>query len=953
LVKEGNPSGGPADNSMARLRSNPQSLDPREHRPSLYLLLLFLIVAAGIVAAGNIFYSNYARDFLVEVEHELSSIAELKASQLVQWRKERLADASVFYRNRAFAGLVERLFEAPTDTEVRSLIIGWLDQIKDAYEYDRVFILDTQGIERVAAPVTPEPVASHLLQQIPEILRLDKATFLDLHRDALDRPIHLSLVVPVRRPDGSQPLGILVLRIDPSIHLYPLVQQWPSPSRTAEFLLVRRDGNDVLFLSELKFQKDAALELRIPLTSTDLPCVKAALGQEGIMKGLDYRGVAVLADVRGIPGSPWFLIARMDIAEVQAPLRERLWLIVGLVGALLFGAGMAAALIWRQQRVRFFRERLAAAKTLYDVSSRHEALVSAVPDIIMEVDQNKVYTWANPAGIEFFGENVIGKEAAFYFEGEQETYQKVQPLFEGQGEVIYVESWQRRKDGEKRLLAWWCRVLKDEGGRVIGAISSGRDITESMRAEEALRESEEKFRNLFNNAVEGVYQTTSDGRLITVNMAFARMLGYESPEEMMRTVTDIAHQLYADPDDRKMVVRILRETGFLKGLEFQMRKKDGSVIWVSANARLNKSPDGGSNFEGFITDITRRKEAEERLRENEAKYRAIIETNQEWIWRMDNKGIHTYSNPAIEQILGYSVEDIVGKDATAYMNPEDRRKIGEMLPGWIENKTGWGNLIVRWVHKDGSMRWLESDAVPLLDARGELIGFQGSDRDITERMQAEEALRSSLREKEVLLREIHHRVKNNMQVISSLFSLQSGHTTNEECRGILKEAQTRIRSMSLVHEKLYRSPDLSKIDLTGYIQTLAAHLLQVYLIRPEKVRMETEFEDVSVDINSAVPCGLILNELISNALKHAFPAGRKGVIKIRLRRGPEGRVELRVADDGVGLPAGLDLRKAKTFGLQIVNLLVDQLEGAIDVDRTNGTAVTLTFQELTYAPRPS
>ncbi len=268
-------------------------------------------------------------------------------------------------------------------------------------------------------------------------------------------------------------------------------------------------------------------------------------------------------------------------------------------------------------------------------------------------------------------------------------------------------------------------------------------------------------------------------------------------------------------------------------------------------------------------------------------------------------------------------------------------RTGRPLVG-LEEKETW---------PDGRTTWVSTTKVPLRDSRGQIIGTFGISRDITERKRAEEALRASLREKEVLLREVHHRVKNNMQVISSLFNLQAGYTTNEECRGILKEGQTRIRSMSLVHEKLYQSRDMSKIDLAGYIQGLAAHLFHVYLVNPEQVRMETEFEEVSLDINSAVPCGLILNELISNAFKHAFPEGRTGVIKIGLRRGPGGAVELRVADDGVGFPEGLDFRKAESFGLQIVNLLVDQLEATIEIDRTKGTAFTVTFHELKYAPR--
>jgi two-component sensor histidine kinase/FixJ family two-component response regulator len=225
------------------------------------------------------------------------------------------------------------------------------------------------------------------------------------------------------------------------------------------------------------------------------------------------------------------------------------------------------------------------------------------------------------------------------------------------------------------------------------------------------------------------------------------------------------------------------------------------------------------------------------------------------------------------------------------------------------------------------------------------------EKEVAERKRTEEALLASLKVKEALLREIHHRVKNNMQVIASLLNLQVRLTKNEECRKVLIDGQTRIRSMSLVHEYLYRSPDLSKVDLTGYIRNISNYLSSVFLDDPRRVRVEMELEEVLVDINSAVPCGILLNELIANALKHAFPGGRTGVVRIGLRRQPSGVLEIRVADDGVGLPEGLDFRGAETMGLQIMNLLVGQLDAVLEIDRTKGTAVTVMFRELNYGPR--
>lgn len=211
-------------------------------------------------------------------------------------------------------------------------------------------------------------------------------------------------------------------------------------------------------------------------------------------------------------------------------------------------------------------------------------------------------------------------------------------------------------------------------------------------------------------------------------------------------------------------------------------------------------------------------------------------------------------------------------------------------------------------------------------------------------------IQTSLREKEILLKEIHHRVKNNLQIISSLLNLEA-ERVSPDVREIIKRSQTRIRSLSLVHEKLYRVADLTRIDLAGYIETLAGHLFQVYVVDPGQVKLETDFTNVTLDINSAIPCGLILNELISNALKHAFPDGRKGVLTIGMRRIPDDFLELQVSDDGVGLPAAFDFDNPKSFGFQIMKLLVEQLEADFTVDRTRGTTFTVKFRELKYKPR--
>jgi PAS domain-containing protein len=218
---------------------------------------------------------------------------------------------------------------------------------------------------------------------------------------------------------------------------------------------VRRDGDDVLFLNELRHKKDTSFNFRLPINRPDSP---AALAVQGIIKtveGYDYRDVKVLASLRPVPDTPWFLVAKIDKAEIIKGLNERAIFIITVIVLLIATSGLSILYLWRKETTDFYKREYEAKEALSALTLRYEAILSAVPDIIMEVDNNKVYTWANKTGYEFFGDDVIGKEAAFYFEGEQKTYSIVEPLFKGSKDVIYVESWQRRKDGEKRLLAWW------------------------------------------------------------------------------------------------------------------------------------------------------------------------------------------------------------------------------------------------------------------------------------------------------------------------------------------------------------------------------------------------------------------------------------------------------------------------------------------------------------------
>ena len=211
------------------------------------------------------------------------------------------------------------------------------------------------------------------------------------------------------------------------------------------------------------------------------------------------------------------------------------------------------------------------------------------------------------------------------------------------------------------------------------------------------------------------------------------------------------------------------------------------------------------------------------------------------------------------------------------------------------------------------------------------------------RRQAEKEIENQLKEKQVLLKEVYHRVKNNMQVIASMLKIQKDFTKDKKVQELLTASKDRIQSMALVHEKLYKADDLAHIDFSDYVKSLVERLFRTFGIDPEKIKLNTEIKFALLDINSAIPCGLIINELVSNAIKYAFPNDRKGEINISLQTDKENNYILTVSDNGIGLPGKIDFRNTKTFGLQLVNILVDQLHSTVELDREGGTSVKITF----------
>ncbi len=339
------------------------------------------------------------------------------------------------------------------------------------------------------------------------------------------------------------------------------------------------------------------------------------------------------------------------------------------------------------------------------------------------------------------------------------------------------------------------------------------------------------------------------------------------------------------------------------------------------------------------------------LADSERRFQLLVNGVKEYaIIALDPSGHVATWNAGAERLKGYHTQEIVGQHFSCFYTAEDR---ASGLPdlelrraeaaGQFEDE-GWR------VRKDGS-RFLANVVITALrDEQGHLRGFGKLTRDVTERKAAEAQAREALRQ-EMLLKEIHHRVKNNLQVISSLLFLQSTFVKEPATLEILQQSQGRVKSIALIHEKLYRSHDLEKLAFGDYVRDLLAEMTKTYGTGHNNVSFHCDIKDLSLGIDTALPCGLIINELVSNALKHAFPDGRHGDVWIEVCNIEDGRYRLEVRDNGVGLPGTHDWQHSKSLGLKLVADLTKQLDGKLVVGNVEGTSFQITFSEVHYQER--
>jgi len=633
---------------------------PGKKVPRWLLIGLTAVVLAVVVISVRV-YTAHEREMRQEAERNLAAIAQLKRDQVVWWLEERLSDGAVLLESPQFAATVASWLATPDATE-EARLRQRLEGMQLHYDYSGAVVTDAQGQIRLISGDAPDELHPDVAARLSQALASGRPLLTDLHRMGADGDPHIDLVVPLTVPDGGPaPVGAVILQIDPGDFLYPLIQSWPTPSESGETLLVRREGDGVLFLNDLRFMEGAALRYGEPVTRTELPAVQAALGARGVVYGRDYRGAEVMAVVEPIAGSEWYIVSKVDMDEVLAGwrTRSRLGMALAVVGVLaLLATGVA---VWRAQTATQYEALLQAQAARQESEGRYRTTLMSVGDGVIATDGDGRVRMMNPVAEELTGwteAEAVGRPLAEVFPIiNEETRAEVENpvarvLREGHVVGLANHTVLIAKEGTEWPIADSAAPIRDAAGATSGVVLVFRDQTAERAAQRAIQQSEERYRLLAENSVsaiathEMVYDEAGqpvDYIFRSVNPAFEKQTGLRAADILGRRVTE--------------VIPGIQETTFIQRYG-RVAETGQSIVFEEASEPLGRHYHigayklGEGRFATVFQDITERVQAEAALQRERDNLAAVMAALPVQLLMVDQGECVAGANPAAERYFG-------------------------------------------------------------------------------------------------------------------------------------------------------------------------------------------------------------------------------------------------------------------------------------------------------------
>lgn len=711
----------------------------------LFLVVVFLFLVLGILATGFYFYSAQQQRILADAENNLSSIADLKIQQITRWRQEHLDNARMIQSNRPLVRLVESYGTNPHNSSQRQDLLSEMQSFQRIDGYESVVLVNRSGIALLSSSPYGDSIGTYAQVLLKNVSATHSITLSDLHRSGPVQFVHLDLFIPlfsIQRKDSTL-IGTFLIRINPHMDLYPLIQSWPTQSRTAETLILEQDQDSVVYLNELRHRKNTTLSMRLPISRKDLPGSMAVRGIQGIIEGVDYRGAQVIATIRKIQFSPWFMEAKIDKEEILEPLKSEVW-IVGISAFFLIVSALSmVALVWRNQQVKFYRESYLAEVERQAIQKHYDYIIKYANDGILLINMDgriieandqacRIYGYSRDEFCKLYVQDIRSPKLRHLINGQMKQT-------EHQGGLLF-ETEHIRKDGAAFPVEVSSRFISIDNQKYYQSIV--RDITARKQSELSIKHSVSLLQATMNATTDGLLVIDTSEKITGYNNQFRKIWGI--PEEVFdqgvsQKLLDYTLNKIKDPEGFVQRARKLMnepETVSVDIVEF----KDGRIYERHSHPQKIEGRTVGRVWS--FRDITQREHAEMALQDINNTLHTIIDAAPLPIFELDLDGrVQNVWNPAAEKLLGWTREEILGKPLPSVTvdKAEEFRKFRELIhSGKFMN----GIPVVR-RKKDGSPIEYAIYASPLHDQNGNITGNIVLLVDLTERRQAEQAIQQS------------------------------------------------------------------------------------------------------------------------------------------------------------------------------------------------------------------
>lgn len=926
--------------------------------------LAVVAAAATGVGAGGLYYVHFEQSRLVDqAQRELTAVMRLKIGQISNWRAERIGDASASVENPSLVpDLVTALDHRNADTEAK--LTAWASSLQRHYGYSAVFVVDLANQTRFAVgekELDPEAATGASL-----LIAGGHVAMGDVRRGAPGAPLRIDVVAPIRRTAADPPIGTLVLRSNPRAFLFPIIESWPGSSRTAETLLVRREGSDVLFLNNIRHRAAASLDLRLPINDPSLPSAQALTGPARFFEGKDYRGVAVLAAVSRVPETTWGLVSKVDTEEVLTPARRaRLLAFVAAMAGLLAVAAWTTA-TWRKQQTDLLKKELEARAARQDLELRLGAIADQANDIIVLLNEELHITEVNRRAVELWGysrDELLNRKIT---ELRAPSERLADPAFLEilkQGSRPY-ETVHRRKDGTEFPVEVTARPMSFEGKRVYQAII--RDVSRRKWAEAAQRESEQSLSATLHSIGDGVIAADAQGHVTRMNPVAEKLTGWSLSEAKGLPLDDvfrIISEKTRNPSASRVTQVLASGAVVAHTAHTLLIARDGSERPVLDSAAPIR------NTEGAIVGVVLvfRDGTDERATEAALSYQAHLLANiTETVLAVDPHLLLTAWNPAAEQTLGWTSREAIGRHLADVLpihasSAASMETPGELMRALSNSEHTDEPLPI--LRRDGAIVPVQGRGCALRDDEGHTTGYVLVLRDISERLQLRAKLRLAERMTALgtLAAGVAHEINNPLTAIMGNLECtleEPDSTPIGAVHDLLTEAlegAARVRRIVRDLKVLSRGDD-ERARPVNVVRVLQSAISVTQNEVRHRALLVTDFAEVPDVLAEESRLAQVFTNLLINAAQ-AIPEGHrhKNRIRVATKLTPAGRVAIEIEDTGCGISPDVRQRIFDPFyttkrigegtglGLSICHGIIARLGGEIRVESVVGKGSLFTL----------